>query len=168
MGIGGGRLRFADRRAHRAEQAESSPATHDRPPPHVLGPVDGLITPAHAEIIIDAAYDLEADCWPALEDAVLNRAAEQTPAGLRRSVNRAVIRISPKTAEERHDTARDTRRVELLPSCDGMTELRATLPAADAESILSGRTAALLRQSPLRTVYVDLHITGCMSSHWLC
>jgi hypothetical protein len=102
----------------------------------------GLITPVHAAIIVDAAYTLDPEHWPALEDAVLTRAATQTPAGLRRSVNRAVLRISPKTAEERHDTARETRRVELLPQLDGMSELRATLPAADAETIFTRLTAA--------------------------
>ena len=36
------------------------------------------------------------------------------------------------------------------------------------KKISSGSPGALLRRGPLRTVYVDLHITGCMSSRWLC
>jgi hypothetical protein len=128
----------------------------------------GLITPVHANIIIEAADTLDAEHWPALEDAVLHRATEQTPAGLRRSVNRAVLRISPKTAEERHDTACETRRVEPLPQMDGMTELRATLPAADAESIFTRLTAAagLLPRDDGRTLdqkRADLLVDGLLA-----
>jgi hypothetical protein len=72
-----------------------------------------------------------------VESQVLDRACGQTPAQLRRSTRRAVLRVDPRTAEERHDTARAQRLLTLNPLPDGMAELRAITTATVADALWS-------------------------------
>jgi Domain of unknown function (DUF222) len=95
----------------------------------------GDISLRHAEVIAEAAWQLPGELAAQLEDRVIDRASCQTVAQLRAAVRRAVLALDPGTAEQRHRAATEDRTVELRPVDDGMTELRALLPAPDAELI---------------------------------
>jgi Domain of unknown function (DUF222) len=75
------------------------------------------------------------------EARVLVRAPHQTLGQLRASINRAVHAADPSTAKERAAKATAERRVELTPRADGMAELWALLPAADAMALWTAITA---------------------------
>jgi hypothetical protein len=71
----------------------------------------------------------------AVEDAVLPKAAKQNVSELRRAARRAVLRLDPAGAQQRHEARKKERRVELNPLEDAMAELTAVLPAPDAVAI---------------------------------
>ena len=70
-----------------------------------------------------------------VEEAVLPKAGKQNTTELRRAARRAVLRLDPAGAQQRHEVRKQERRVELTPLDDAMAELRAVLPAADATAI---------------------------------
>lgn len=72
---------------------------------------------------------------PAVEGAVLQRAATQTPGQLRAATRRAVLRVDPEAARHRHTRERQERNVRLEPEPDGMATLSEYLPAADARGV---------------------------------
>src|SRR5262249_10468685 len=71
----------------------------------------------------------------AVEDAVLPKAADKNVSELRRAARRAVLRLDPAGAQQRHEKRKRERRVELTPLEDAMAELTAYLPAPDATAI---------------------------------
>src|SRR6266540_6355507 len=80
---------------------------------------------------------------------VLPNAARQNTTELRRAARRAVARLDPNGAAERHAARKQDRRVELFPLDDAMAELRAYLPAADATRIhRRGRNALRIANTP--------------------
>jgi hypothetical protein len=107
----------------------------------------GALNPRKTQVLVDGVRALADDAAAAVEDRVLPVAAEQTPAQLRRSVERAVLCVDPPAAEQRHADARATRRVTLTPAADGMAELWALLPAADAQAVYLALTA-LAKKGP--------------------
>jgi hypothetical protein len=102
----------------------------------------GQITARHAEVIIEACYPLEPADRARFEVMALARAGEQTVPELRRAVKRAVLRLDPVDAEQRHQNARADRHVRLCPAEDGMIELQALLPATDAQAVFTRIDAA--------------------------
>ena len=50
----------------------------------------------------------------------------------------------------------------------GIWVIASSSTAMWSDAVLSGSPGALLRRGPLRTGYVKINITGCMSSRWLC
>ena len=70
-----------------------------------------------------------------VEEAVLPKAGKQNTTELRRAARRAVLRLDPAGAQQRHEVRKQERRVELTPLDDAMAELRAVLPATDATAI---------------------------------
>lgn len=94
-----------------------------------------VLTPAHARVLVQLVGHREPWVAAAVEVAVLPRAAHQTPAQLRRSVARALLRVDPRTAEQAHDAAAAERFVVLQALPDGMARLTAELPAADAQLV---------------------------------
>ena len=71
----------------------------------------------------------------AVEEAVLPRAGGWNNTELRRAARRAVARLDPNGAEQRHRARTLDRKVELLPADDATAELRAYLPAVEATQI---------------------------------
>ncbi len=78
---------------------------------------------------------LDAATAKAVEDAVLPKAGKQNTSELRRTARRAVLRLDPAGAQQRHEKRKQQRRVELNPLDDAMAELTAILPAPDATAI---------------------------------
>lgn len=83
----------------------------------------GKITWSHARTIVEGTEGLDPDAVAAVQQTVLDRAAEQTVANLRRSVRRAVLRVRPHEAAEAHARARAGRGVRHYPGEDAMGEL---------------------------------------------
>jgi hypothetical protein len=67
--------------------------------------------------------------------AVLPKAGRWNVAELRRATRRAVARLDPAGAQQRHEARKQDRRIELHALDDGMAELHAFLPAPDATRI---------------------------------
>src|SRR5690348_14730062 len=94
---------------------------------------DGTISRYKAEIIAGATVLLEDEEARAAEAEVLDRAAGLTPAGLRAAIARAVIKVAPKTAKERRETAARNARVERWLQDTGNAALMGCeLPPAEA------------------------------------
>jgi len=70
-----------------------------------------------------------------VERTVLPKAATKNLSELRRAARRAVQRLDPDGAKQRHEARKRERSVELLPMDDAMAEITAYLPAADATAI---------------------------------
>jgi len=111
-------------------------------PGTLAGLRDGVMSPEQGEVVVAGAWRLPPAEAEGLEAVVLARAAEQTVPQLRRVVARAVIELDPAGAERRHQQARRDRTVTLLAGEDGMAELRAVLPAADAGCVYARLDAA--------------------------
>jgi uncharacterized protein DUF222 len=88
----------------------------------------GDISPAHARVMVEVAGAVaDPDKRGAVEEAVLPRAARQTPAALRACVRRAVARIDAAAAADRLATAVRDRHVRLDARDDGMSTLTALM-----------------------------------------
>src|SRR5437667_5584384 len=94
---------------------------------------DGTLSRYKAEIIAGATVLLEDEEARAAEQEVLDRAARLTPAGLRAAIARAVIKVAPKKAKERRETAARNARVERWLQDTGNAALMGCeLPPAEA------------------------------------
>src|SRR6478736_1297771 len=108
---------------------------------------DGRIEPAQARAIVQGAGDEPADVAAAVEAEVLPRVAGRSVKQVRADVARALNRVDPDGAADRHRAARACRTVsrpKILQ--DGMAGLWTVLPAADAVR-LDGMLDALARRS---------------------
>lgn len=114
----------------------------------------GAISARHAEVITEAAWKLEPDVVGAFEEAVVERAAEQTVPQLRQAVRRAAMALDPATEQQRHQKALADRKVGFHPAEDGMVQLPVLLGAAQGQSIFTRLTAAakLLPAQDVRTM----------------
>jgi hypothetical protein len=86
-------------------------------------------------VIVDRTMVLTPEQAQVVEARILPKAAGKTTAQLQRLVDRAVIAIDPAAANARHEQARHDRHVQLRPSQDGMSTLRAELSAEDAATL---------------------------------
>ncbi|HEV2886463.1 MAG TPA: DUF222 domain-containing protein [Jatrophihabitans sp.] len=119
---------------------------------HLLGA--GAISGRHAEVITEAVWKLDPSLAGAFEDAVTERAAEQTVPQLRQSVRRAVLALDPATGEQRHQRALADRKVGFQPAEDGMVQLPVLVGAPQGQLIFTRLTAAarLLPAQDVRTM----------------
>lgn len=100
----------------------------------------GLIGLAHVSVICDAGVVIGSSDDAVLkhalyEEAVLTYAVCESPGRLRPIARRLAEQFAEISLEERHERARQLRRVEVYPLEDGMAELCATLPAELAYAI---------------------------------
>jgi hypothetical protein len=102
----------------------------------------GAIDVQKARVIADGCRHLDPATAAEVESRVLPRASEQTTSRLKQAVRRAVISADPVAAAARGKTAAAERGVWLTPLEDGMAELRACMPAADAMTLHNVVTAA--------------------------
>jgi hypothetical protein len=97
----------------------------------------GEITARHASVLAEAVAALADELAAAVEQRVLERAPQQTVAAFRRSVQRAVLAVDPRSADERHRAKMADRRVCVRPIPDGMAEFWALLPADGAATLIA-------------------------------
>ncbi|HEX3811286.1 MAG TPA: DUF222 domain-containing protein, partial [Mycobacteriales bacterium] len=83
-------------------------------------------------VIADRTMVLSPEQATTVESRILPKAGGKTTAQLQRLVDKAVIAVDPDAANARHEQARHDRHVQLRPSQDGMSTLRAELSAEDA------------------------------------
>ena len=95
----------------------------------------GEISYLHAVKLAEAVKDFDTEVAGAVEARVLPRAGSQTVGQFAASVERAVLRCDPRTAERRHAEAVQQRRVSITPARDGMAAMWALLPAEGATLI---------------------------------
>jgi hypothetical protein len=101
----------------------------------------GQLTLTKVLAIAEGLSVLDDDAAAAAEARLLVRAPQQTLGLLRAAVRRAVLAADPTAAKERAEETHAERRVELTPHGDGMCEVWALLPAADAMALWTALTA---------------------------
>ena len=97
----------------------------------------GDITLRHATALVDATSALTDLQVAKVQKRVLERAGNETVAGLRRSVRRAVLAVDPEGAERRHEAKKADRDVRLVPEDDAMATLYASLSADAAARVMT-------------------------------
>jgi hypothetical protein len=102
----------------------------------------GAIDAQKARAIADGCHYLDPATAVEVEATVLARAPQQTTAQVRKAVQKAAIAADPVAAQQRHVARKDERGVWLVPQADGMADIHAVLPAADALAIHDALTAA--------------------------
>ncbi len=106
--------------------------------PQILELVEaGEVSGRHAQVVLDAVVGLDPGEVAAVQAAVMGKAADWTVPQLRRAARRAALAAAPELAAVRAETAAAERRVSLRAAEDGMAELVATLPAADADCVFA-------------------------------
>lgn len=108
----------------------------------------GDITITKSRVVVRGVASLSDRLKLEVEKRVLPQASQQVPEQLRRAVERAVLSVDSSAAERRQDKARAERRVTLTPVADGMAELWALLPAADAQAVYRTLTALARADKP--------------------
>lgn len=104
----------------------------ERVPRSLAALARGRFTLGKLRALLERTVDLTPQQVAVVEDAVLGRAAEQTPTQFTAGLRRAVLRCDPQAASRRAEQARRERCVDMYPADDGMAVLRALLSAADA------------------------------------
>jgi hypothetical protein len=105
----------------------------------------GSITIRHVHVLIDGVRNLPDELASTVEQTVLPKAEQQTPAQLRAAVQRAVLTVDPRDAEQRHEQAAEKRRVCHRPVENGMAEIWALLPADGAAALMTRLDAEAAR-----------------------
>ena len=112
---------------------------------------DGRISLAHARVIQEAGAGLTDDeTRGRYEAVVVNCAERQAPGRVRRVAVREAEKAQSEPLAERHERAREERRVWVNPLPDGMAELGAVLPAVVAYGIHD-------RLTRIAQAYADAH-----------
>jgi hypothetical protein len=123
-------LRISERSAE-AQVAEARALT--RLFPEALGELAvGRVQVTQVRSLIEATGALSDEAARAVQERVLGRMPDQSPAATRKALARAVHKVDPEGAARRHEAARRERRVAHYPESDGMSVLSATLPAEQA------------------------------------
>jgi hypothetical protein len=113
----------------------------------------GRINPEHARAAAEATYGLAARLCGKVEARVLERAGQQTVTEFKRSLTRAVHRVDPATAEQRHQRAKAERGVWQRPLPDGMAGIWSVHDAVTVDAVmtrlvgLAGKPTAADRQA---------------------
>jgi hypothetical protein len=95
----------------------------------------GRLNTAQAEVLLRACRDLDLPAARSVEAVLLPTASHTHAPAWRRAVQREAIRADARSAHERHERARQDRRVVVRPAENGMAELWALLPAEAALAI---------------------------------
>lgn len=94
-----------------------------------------VITPRHAQLIIDRACDLPAETRAEFERLALSAAERMGVGPFARRLRRLRELMHPEPIEQRAETASAERWVAVEPAADAMAYLTAYLPAVDAVAI---------------------------------
>jgi hypothetical protein len=125
----------------------------------------GRLDPVKTRAVVAETAHLPAAMAGEVEARVVDdRAAAQPPSRLRERLRRAVIAADPDGAERRAQRARAARTLSTAWQPDGMCDLIAHLPAADAAVITTAVDAAArqLRDAPDETRTLDQLRADCL------
>jgi len=92
----------------------------------------GRVQVTQVRALIETTSALDDAAARDVQERVLGKMGEQTPATTRRALSRAVLKVDPEGAARRHEAARKDRRVAHYPEADGMGTVSATLAAEQA------------------------------------
>ncbi|WP_434810507.1 DUF222 domain-containing protein [Microbacterium sp. bgisy189] len=95
----------------------------------------GTITQGHVRVITETGSVIPAGEREPFETHAVQRAVEETPGRIRDELRLLAERLHPRTLQERHVDARETRRVCVTPIGDGMSEVTSIVPSALADGI---------------------------------
>lgn len=107
---------------------------------------EGWVDTRKAEMIARKLYRHDNELARTVEGRVLPKAAELTVESLRRLINREIHQLDPKSAEARHEDARQRRYIVITPGQDGMSWIEAYVPdevAAAVKATLDAGAASL-------------------------
>jgi hypothetical protein len=123
-----------------AKRTRVASTLRDRLPGTLELLVAGEICYRKATTLAEAVRELPQGLATRVEGRVLARAAGQTVAEFKRSVQRAVLAVDPASAAERHERAVAERTIERMPQPDGMGSLWVTMPAGQTAQVWSELT----------------------------
>lgn len=95
----------------------------------------GVITRGHVRVITETGGVIPPGDRAAFEAIAIQRCADQTPGRVADELRLLAQQLHPRSLQERHDDAREGRRVTVAPLTDGMSELSAILPSVLADGI---------------------------------
>ena len=98
-------------------------ALTERLPQTLAALKQGWVEEFKARLIADAVAPLSDEHAHAVEAAVLDKAAQQTPGQLRNRLAKAVLTIDPDGAEQRRKVIKRDRRVDAYPTAPGQAVL---------------------------------------------
>ena len=102
---------------------------------------EGRISAAHARVIVDAGMHIDDEtARDAYAEQVLAYAETESPNRVSRLARRIAERVQPRSLDERHRVARESRRVWVKDADDGMAELGLLGPAALVHGVFSRLT----------------------------
>lgn len=107
----------------------------------------GELTLFHARALAEATRPFPVAKASAIEAAVLPSASGESVHRFRQRVERAVLSVDDRDADEQHAEAMTQRRVAIRPTKHGMSELFAVLPAEGAAALGAVLDAAALRRA---------------------
>jgi len=108
----------------------------------------GALTVMHARTLVDATAQLDDECAAIVETMVLAAADSQTVGEFAKTVRRAALTVDSASAEQRHELARNDRRVAFFPMSEGMSELYWFLPTDQAAAVKVRIDALAARCAP--------------------
>ncbi|WP_239334637.1 HNH endonuclease signature motif containing protein [Frankia sp. CiP3] len=106
----------------------------------------GTLDLRRVRAVVEATGVLSDAHTAAVEERILTRGGRGSHALFRQALRRAVLAVDPAGAAHRHAQRRRERAVRIQPVEDGMAELWALLPAADAQAAYQ-RIDALARHA---------------------
>jgi PAS domain-containing protein len=112
----------------------------------------GRINRAHAVAVVEFGTPLPHEARAAFEAEAIAVCERETPGRARPLLQLAAERMHPRTLEQRHHAARDTRRVRVVPLADGMADVVVTTTITLAHAIMDRltRQATLVKDARVR------------------
>jgi hypothetical protein len=101
----------------------------------------GDLAYSKARLLVDETLDLTDEQALAVEDAVLDQAAQRTWVQHAAAVRRAVVRVDPRAAERRRENAQRASRLVRRYGNDGLASLIVTLPTAQVDAAYTAAVA---------------------------
>ncbi|WP_224786081.1 DUF222 domain-containing protein, partial [Microbacterium caowuchunii] len=101
---------------------------------------EGRILRRHVDLVVECGTPLDTEARGLLDAAAVVHCEQNSPNRARPLLQMLAESFQPRTLTDRHQDAREHRRVRVLPLEDGMAELIVTLPATLAHAILDRLT----------------------------
>jgi len=95
----------------------------------------GRILRRHLDVVRDCGTPLDPEARALFDQTAAVRCESDSPNRARAVLERLAENLQPRSLTERHQHARQSRRVQVIPLGDGMAELIATLPVTLAHAI---------------------------------
>jgi hypothetical protein len=105
---------------------------------------EGRVSPGQVRRLVEEVKYLDPAVAVAVQDRVLPQAQQQTVSEFGRAVKKAILVVDPRTAEQQHAIAVQSRTVEMYPEPDAMATISTVQPAHQAVTIMEALNAIAL------------------------